>query len=92
MVLLVVQRDDDTVLVSMYISKAFHNQRYNRDTIRQGFSIIKQTVEGEEPLRLKNLAVKKMARSRAPNAIVDIRVYHINDCISIPFNYTSLEW
>ncbi len=56
------------------------------------YSILNQTVEGEEPLKWKKLAILRTPTSQARRGIVDIKLYHSSDMNSIPDNYAALNW
>lgn len=58
--------------------------------LKPGFEIIDRTVEGDrEPLRHKQLAVKKVPRKDATKIVADIVVAKGKDSISK--NFTKLE-
>ncbi len=57
--------------------------------LQKQYSIITDTVEGDEPLHHKQLAVKRVAKSHAKVVVVDIIVAKSKDKISKL--YTKLE-
>lgn len=71
---------DDKVVDDMYIPGG--KQQY----LRRDYRIIKNTVEGEEPMWHKQLAVKKVARSQAEKVVVDLIVSRSKDDISRLYN------
>ena len=70
------QNDDDMVIEDAYIPGS--SQQY----LKKGYQIITDTVEGEEPMRHKQLAIKKVHRSNATKVIADIIICRSRDSIS----------
>ena len=50
--------------------------------LKQEYKIIADTIEGHEPLRHKQLAVKKGLRSEVTDVVVDIIVMRSKDSVS----------
>lgn len=50
--------------------------------LKKGYRIIKNTVEGEEPMRHKQLAVKRVPVAQVEKAVVDVIVSRSRDKIS----------
>ena len=50
--------------------------------LKKGFKIITDTVEGEEPMRHKQLSIKKVSKDEASDVIVEVIVCRSKDDIS----------
>ncbi len=81
-VCVVLVQDDDKVLEDMYIPSG---QQY----LRKGYHVIKDTLEKEEPMRHRQLAVKKVLSDQADKVVVEIIICRSKDTISKL--YTKLE-
>lgn len=64
---------NDTVIEDMIIPPP--SQRY----LRKGYRAIPETPDGEEPLRHKQLVLKRSKRTDCSEAVVDIVVYRSKD-------------
>lgn len=74
---------DDKVVEDMYIPGG--SQQY----LKKDYKIITDTVEGQEPMYHKQLAVKRVLRAHATKVVVDVIVARSKDSISKI--YTKLE-
>ena len=77
-------QDDNKVVESVYIPGP--SQQY----LKKGFKIITDTVEKEEPMRHKQLAIKRVLKSDATIVMVDLIICQSKDDISKI--YTKLMW
>ena len=64
------------VVEDMYIPGP--SQQY----LKKNYKILKNTVEGQEPMRHKQLAVKRVPKTEATRVVVDLIVSRSKDSIS----------
>jgi len=74
--LLTFSQADGRVLEDLYIPGP--SEQY----LKKGYKIITDTLEGEEPMRHKQLSVKKVPKSEASDVIVEVIVCQSKDNIS----------